>query len=99
MARDDTVLVRFLKVVPRHEFETDARRHHKGRKLRKMTRRSRFAAVAMGQLSGDCRGGAKGRRRDMDFASGTSCTRWMHRRWTCVDRCILGRSSSRRRVR
>ena len=54
MARDDTVLVRFLKLVPRHEFETDERRHHKGRKLRKMTRRSRFAAVAMGQLSGRC---------------------------------------------
>lgn len=54
MAHDDTVLVRFLKLVPRHEFETDARRHHKGWNLRKMTRRSRFVAVAMGQLSGDC---------------------------------------------
>ena len=52
MAHDDTVLVRFLKLAPRHEFETDARRHHEGRKLPKMTRWSQFAAMAMGQLFG-----------------------------------------------
>ena len=46
MAHNDTVLAQFLKLVSRHEFERDARRHHKGRKLRKMTR--------WGQLSGRC---------------------------------------------
>ena len=54
MAHNNTVLAQFLKLVPRHEFETDARRHHKGRKLRKMTRWGQFVAMAMGQLSGRC---------------------------------------------
>lgn len=54
MAHNNTVLAQFLKLVPRHEFETDARRHHKGRKLRRMTRWSQFVAMAMGQLSGRC---------------------------------------------
>ena len=52
MAHNNTVLAQFLKLVPRHEFEADARRHHKGRKLRKMTRWGQFVAMVMGQLSG-----------------------------------------------
>ena len=54
MAHNNTVLAQFLKLVPRHEFERDARRHHQGRKLRKMTRWGQFVAMAMGQLSGRC---------------------------------------------
>ena len=42
MAHNNTVLAQFLKLVPRHEFERDAAQHHKGRKLRKMTRWNQF---------------------------------------------------------
>ena len=52
MAHNNTVLAQFLKLVSRHEFERDAAQHHKGRKLRKMTRRSQFVAMFMAQLSG-----------------------------------------------
>jgi len=52
MTHNNTVLAQFLKLVPKHEFESDARTHHKGRKLRKMTRWSQFVAMLMGQLSG-----------------------------------------------
>ena len=38
MAHNSTVLAQFLKLVPRHEFESLAKRHHKGRKLHSMTR-------------------------------------------------------------
>ena len=52
MAHNGTVLGQLLKLVPRHEFEREARRHHRGRKLRSMSRWSQFAAMAMAQLSG-----------------------------------------------
>ena len=55
MTRNNTVLAQFLKLVPRHEFERDAAQHHKGRKLRKMTRWSQFVAMFMAQLSGRAR--------------------------------------------
>ena len=54
MAHNNTVLAQFLKLVPRHEFERDAAQHHKGRKLRKMTRWNQFVAMFMAQLSGRC---------------------------------------------
>ena len=54
MAHHNTVLGQLLRLVSRHEFERDARRHHKGRKLRSMSRWSQFAAMAMAQLSGRC---------------------------------------------
>lgn len=54
MAHHSTVLGQLLRLVSRHEFERDARRHHKGRKLRSMSRWSQFAAMAMAQLSGRC---------------------------------------------
>ena len=54
MAHNSTVLGQFLKLVSRHEFEREAGRHHKGRKLRSMSRWSQFAAMAMAQLSGRC---------------------------------------------
>ena len=54
MAHHSTVLGQLLRLVSRHEFERDARRHHKGRKLRSMSRWSQLAAMAMAQLSGRC---------------------------------------------
>ena len=48
MSHNSTVLAQFLKLVSRHEFEADAKRHHAGRKLRKMTRWGQFVAMAMG---------------------------------------------------
>ena len=52
MAHNSTVLAQFLKLVPRHEFEALAKRHHKGRRLRSMTRWSQFVAMAVAQLAG-----------------------------------------------
>lgn len=52
MPHHNTVFSQLLKLVPRHEFETLANRHHEGRKLRTMTRWSQFVAMALGQLSG-----------------------------------------------
>ena len=52
MAHHSTILSQWLKLVPRHEFEALAKRHHKGRKLRSMARWAQFAALALGQLWG-----------------------------------------------
>ena len=52
MAHNSTVLAQFLQLVPRHEFESLAKRHHEGRKLRSMTRWNQFVAMAVGQLAG-----------------------------------------------
>ena len=52
MAHSSTVLAQMLKIVPRHEFDSLAQKHHSGRKLRKMTRWSQFVAMASAQLSG-----------------------------------------------
>ena len=54
MAHHNTILSQLLKLVPRHEFEALARRFHKGRRLRSMTRWAQFVALALGQLSGRC---------------------------------------------
>ena len=54
MAHNSTVLAQFLNLVPRHEFESLAKRHHEGRKLRSMTRWNQFVAMAVGQLAGRC---------------------------------------------
>ena len=54
MAHNTTVLGQLLDLVPRHEFESLAKRHHEGRKLRSMTRWSQFVAMAVGQLAGRC---------------------------------------------
>ena len=54
MAHNGTVLGQFLKLVSRHEFEREAGRRHRGRKLRSMSRWSQFAAMATAQLSGRC---------------------------------------------
>src|SRR5690625_411417 len=47
-----TVLAQMLKIIPRHEFDALARKHHQGRKLRKMSRWSQFVAMASAQLCG-----------------------------------------------
>ncbi len=52
LAHNNTVFSQLLKLVPRHEFETLANQHHKGRRLRKMTRWSQFVAMALAQISG-----------------------------------------------
>ena len=45
MAHNHTVMGQILKLVSRHEFEREARRHHKGQKLRKID--------AVGAVCGD----------------------------------------------
>lgn len=52
MAHNNTVFAQLLKLIPRHEFETLANRHHEGQKLRKMSRWSQFIALSLGQLAG-----------------------------------------------
>jgi len=52
LAHHNTVFSQLLKFIPRHEFETFAKRHHQGGKLRKISRWSQFVALGLGQLSG-----------------------------------------------
>ena len=52
MGRQSTVFGQVLKLVPRYEFDTLAAAHHKGRKLRAMTRWNQFVALSLGQLAG-----------------------------------------------
>ena len=52
MAHHNTVFAQLLKLVPIHEFEPLAKRHHTGQKLRKTSRWSQFIALTLGQLSG-----------------------------------------------
>ena len=52
LSHHNTVFSQLLKMIPRHEFETLAKQHHEGRKLRKMTRWSQFISMALAQLSG-----------------------------------------------
>lgn len=52
MAHCNTILSQILKLVPRHEFESLAKRHHSGRAFRKASRWSQFVSMTMAQLSG-----------------------------------------------
>ena len=54
MAHNNTVLAQVLKLVPRHEFESLARKHKSGRMARSMTRWGQFVAMGMAQLTGRC---------------------------------------------
>ena len=54
MAHNSTVLAQFPELVPRHEFESLAKRHHEGRKLHSMTRWNQFVAMSVAQLAGRC---------------------------------------------
>ena len=49
-----TVFAQVLKLVPRHEFESLARKHKSGRMSRSMTRWGQFVAMGMAQLTGRC---------------------------------------------
>lgn len=52
MAHDNTVFSQILKLVPRHEFESLARAHHRGRAFRRASRWSQFVAMTLAQLAG-----------------------------------------------
>ncbi len=52
LAHNSTVLSQIMKLVGRHEFENLANQHHEGRSLRRMTRWTQFAAMALAQISG-----------------------------------------------
>lgn len=52
MAHCNTILSQILKLVPRHEFEVLANRHHSGRMFRTASRWSQFVTMTIGQLSG-----------------------------------------------
>ncbi len=52
MSHHNTVFSQILKLVPRHEFETLAKRHHKGRSFRTASRWSQFVCLSMAQLTG-----------------------------------------------
>lgn len=52
MAHSNTILAQILKLVPRHEFETLAKKHHTGRSFRTASRWSQFGGLVLAQLSG-----------------------------------------------
>ena len=54
MAHCNTILAQILKLVPRHEFEALANRHHSGRSFRKASRWSQFTCLVVAQLTGRC---------------------------------------------
>lgn len=52
MSHHNTAFHQLLKPLSRHEFETEAKRHHVGQKLRSASRWDQFIGMAMSQLSG-----------------------------------------------
>jgi hypothetical protein len=52
LTHHNTALHQLLKPLSRHEFETEAKKHHIGQKLRSATRWDQFVGMAMSQLSG-----------------------------------------------
>ena len=52
MAHHCIVLSQLLKVLPRHEFEAVARKHHRGHRLRAISHWDQFIALTVGQLTG-----------------------------------------------
>ena len=52
MAHNATVFRQLLDLLPRHEFDAEARRHQKGQRLRVMSRWAQFVALGLGQLAG-----------------------------------------------
>ena len=52
MSHCNTILSQILKLVPRHEFEVLANRHHSGRSFRTASRWSQFVTMTMAQLAG-----------------------------------------------
>ncbi len=52
MSHHSTIFGQLLRLMPRHEFDALAERHHEGAPLRRMTRYSQFVALATGHLGG-----------------------------------------------
>lgn len=52
LAHHNTIFAQIMKLIPRHEFEALAEKHHHGNRLRKIDRWSQFLALAMAQLTG-----------------------------------------------
>ena len=52
MSNHNNVFQQLLTTFSRHEFESLAREHHCGQKLRSITRRDQFLGMSMSQLSG-----------------------------------------------
>lgn len=52
MSHHNTAFHQLLKPLSRHEFETEARKHHVGQKLRTASRWDQFIGMTMSQLSG-----------------------------------------------
>ena len=49
---NNTVFQPLLNLLPRHEFDAEAREHQKGQRLRVMSRWAQFVALGLGQLGG-----------------------------------------------
>ena len=47
-----TVFRQLLDLLPRHEFDAEARQHQEGQRLRVMSRWAQFVALGLGQLGG-----------------------------------------------
>ena len=52
MAHCNTIVSQILKLVPRHDSEVLAKKHHAGRAVRTASRWSQFVTMVIGQLSG-----------------------------------------------
>jgi putative transposase len=52
LSHSNTAFHQLLKPLSRHEFETEAKKHHVGQKLRTASRWDQFIGMAMSQLSG-----------------------------------------------
>lgn len=52
MGHKNTVFSQLMKLVPRHEFEKQANKHHVGQRFRKVRRWDQFGALVLSQLSG-----------------------------------------------
>ena len=51
MAHQNTVFGQLLTLLPRHEFDAEARDHQRGQRLRVMSRWAQFVALGLGQLA------------------------------------------------
>lgn len=52
MSHHNTAIHQLLKPLSRHEFESLAREHHQGQKLRRASRWDQFLGMTLSQLSG-----------------------------------------------
>lgn len=85
MSYHNTIFSQILKMVPRHEFEALANQHHKGRKLRKMTRWSQFVALGLAQLSN------RHSLRDIVYNMNAQAHKLYHLGVACISRSSLAR--------